>query len=207
MSSVSFDRRSLLALLAGASASLLAGQASAAENVATGNKDFVGDQSIGNIQLQSIGALGVGYIQSTLGLVGVLADTVSREIYSPKQVEDLMNGTITGLDGPKRMLRNLQESNISGDDAEFLDRMISVFNALQQEARALAVFAKSRKPEDAANYEKERRRVLRKLAELTRQDEIVQPESAPRTPPKSKPSQTPSVDQSQRPLRPDNARN
>lgn len=141
----------------------------------------------GNLQLQVIGALGVGHIQSTLGLIGVIADSISKDIYNQKQIDDLMKGTINGLDTPKKMLRRLQDTNVSGDDAEYLDRMISVLNALQREARALSVYSKSRKPDDAAKYERERRLVLRKLGELTHQEELLQPDSSPRPihPPKN----------------------
>ena len=181
----SFNRRSLMALLVGTSASLWTCRLSAQDNIADKEKAFESAQSPveGNVQLQTIGALGVGHIQSTLGLIGVIADTVSKEIYNHKQIEDLMNGTINGLDAPKKMLRKLQDSKISGDDAEFLDRMISVLNALQREARALTVYSKSRKPDDAAKYEKERRLVLKKLSELTQQEELLQPDSPTRSTP------------------------
>ena len=142
--------------------------------------------------------MGIGHIQSTLGLIGVIADSVSKQIYNQKQIEDLMKGTINGLDGPKRILRSLQEANVSGDDAEFLDRMISVLNALQLEARALMVYSKSRKPDDAARFEKERQRVLRKLAELTRQEEISQPDNDKRPAPKVNLNDAPKAEQSTR---------
>lgn len=177
----SIDRRSLLGLIAGASLTVWSGHSHAepnSPNDVSNNDTGLGE---GNVQLQAIGALGVGQIQSTLGLIGVLADTVTKQIYNPKQIEDLMNGTINSLDMPKRILRRMQDTNISGEDAEFLDRMIGVLNSLQQEARALAVYAKSRTPDDAAKYERERRRVLKKLGELTHQEELIHPETPAKT--------------------------
>lgn len=182
----SFDRRSLLAVLTGSSAALFTAAAHANDIVATSQSTFdAGSATDGNIQLQTIGALGVGHIQSTLGLIGVIADSVTKEIYNQRQIEDLMKGTINGLDIPKKMLRKLQDSRVSGDDAEFIDRMISVFNALQKEAQALIVYSKSRKPDDATKYEKERRLVLRKLGELTQHDELIPLNPVPRTVPNS----------------------
>jgi hypothetical protein len=178
MTTVSPGRRSLLMILAGTSAALLSGRLPA-EEIALDDPLSVADPNTpgeGNVQLQAIGGLGVGHIQSTLGLIGVIADTVTREIYTHKQVEDLMNGTINGIESPKNLLRKLQDSNVSGDDAEFLDRMIGVFNALQREAKSLILFSKTRKPEDAALFEKARKLALRKLGELTQQEELVQPE-------------------------------
>jgi len=139
------------------------------------DREFDGRRVEGNVQLQAIGSLGVGYIQNTLGLIGVIADSISRDIYNHKKIEDLMKGTVTGLDVPKRMLRNLQDSNISGDDAEFLDRMISVLNALQLEARALTAYSKSRKPEDAAQL---RKRTPTSPAETGRTDGTGRPSTA-----------------------------
>lgn len=184
MSTDSLDRRSLLALLLGTSFTLLSRELSARESAADEELSLEGGRlpSDANIQLQTIGALGIGHIQSTLGLIGVIADSLAKEIYSLKQVEDLMNGTVNGLETPKRMLRRLQESNISGDDSEFLDRMIGVLNALQREAKALVVFSKTRKTEDAQQFEKARRLALKKLAELTHQEELIQPDMAPTTP-------------------------
>ena len=139
------------------------------------------EEERGNAALQAVGGLGIGHIQSTLGLIGVIADSLTKEIYNLKQVADLMNGTINGLETPKRMLRRLQESNLSSDDSEFLDRMIGVLNALQMEAKALVVFSKSRKTDDAQQFERARKIALKKLAELTQQEELAQPELAPTT--------------------------
>lgn len=167
MSTATFDRRSLLAMLVGSSALGLTN--------AFGNEVGAGSSSRsgGNIQLQAIGALGVGHIQSTLGLIGVIADSVTKQIYTQKQVEDLMKGTVNGLESPKKMLRKLQDTNISPEDAEFIDRMIGVFNALQKEATALINYSKTLKAEEAQRFERERRTVLRKLADLTHQEDVV----------------------------------
>ncbi len=191
MSTVSLDRRSLLGFMLGASATLLSTGVSAEEGVPDADDphlDSATTLSDGNVQLQAIGALGVGHIQSTLGLIGVIADSLSKEIYTQKQIEDLMNGTFNGLESPKRILRRLQDSNVSGDDAEFVDRMISVLNALQREAKALATYSKSRKPDDAALFEKARRLALKKLGDLTQHEEFLQSDSNVRSLPSSSPS-------------------
>jgi hypothetical protein len=176
MSTDSLDRRTLLALLLGTSAGLMSahGSAEVANSEDNPRFDSSGINSDGNAQLQAIGALGVGHIQSTLGLIGVIADSLSKEIYTPKQIEDLMTGTNNSLESPKRILRKLQDSDVSGDDAEFVDRMISVLNALQREAKALTVYSRTRKPEDAVEFEKKRRQVLKKLGELTQQEEFLE---------------------------------
>lgn len=174
MTTYSLDRRALLQLLTGTSFGLLAvgsPQLAVGAEIGAGVDD--GLASGANLQLQAIGALGVGHIQSTLGMIGVIADSISKEIYNQKQIEDLMNGTINSLQIPMKILRRLQESNVSQEDAEFLDRMIAVLNALQLEAKAVVTFAKSRSTDDAGKYERERRRVLKKLSELTQRDDYL----------------------------------
>ena len=117
--------------------------------------------------LQAVGGLGVGHIQSSLGLIGVTADAFAKDVYTPKQVEDLMTGTINGIEAVKKLLRRLQESDLSDDDEEYIDRMINVYNALQREAKALIAFSKSRKPADAELFDAARKAAVTKLGQLT----------------------------------------
>ena len=120
-----------------------------------------------NAPLQAVGGLGVGHIQCSLGLIGVTADAFAKDVYSAKQVEDLMNGTINGIEAVKKLLRKLQDADLSDDDEEYIDRMVTVFNALQREAKSLVVYAKSKKPADAEVFESARKAALAKLNQLT----------------------------------------
>lgn len=123
-----------------------------------------------NATLQAVGGLGVGHIQSSLGMIGVTADAFAKDVYTPKQVEDLMNGTINGIEAVKKLLRRLQETNLSDDDEEYIDRMINVYNALQKEAKSLVVFTKSKKPADAEIFDAARKAAVTKLGQLTEGD-------------------------------------
>ncbi|MEI8382285.1 MAG: hypothetical protein WCJ09_19290 [Planctomycetota bacterium] len=120
-----------------------------------------------NAKLQAVGGLGVGHIQSSLGLIGVTADAFAKEVYTAKQVEDLMTGTVNGIDAVKKLLRRLQETDLSDDDEEYIDRMVNVYNALQKEAKALVAFAKSKKPADAELFDAARKAAVAKLGQLT----------------------------------------
>jgi len=131
-----------------------------------------------NAMLHAVGGLGVGHIQSTLGLIGVTADAFAKDVYTAKQVEDLMTGTVNGIEAVKKLLRRLQDADLTDDDKEYIDRMVSVYNALQREARALVTFAKTRKATDAEVFDAARKAALGKLAQLT---EPAPP--APETPP------------------------
>lgn len=130
-----------------------------------------------NAILQAVGGLGIGHIQSSLGLIGVTADAFAKDVYTPKQVEDLMNGTINGIESVKKLLRRLQDNQLTDDDKEYIDRMVNVYNALQREAKALVTFAKSKKPADAEIFDTARKAAVLKLAQLTEGDKI--PVSAP----------------------------
>lgn len=123
-----------------------------------------------NAVLQAVGGLGVGHIQSTLGLIGVTADAFAKDVYTPKQVEDLMAGTINGIEHVKKLLRRLQDADLTDDDKEYIDRMVTVYNALQKEAKALVTFVKSRKPADAEIFDSARKAVVSKLGQLTEGD-------------------------------------
>ncbi len=125
----------------------------------------------GNAALQAVGGLGVGHIQSTLGLIGVTADAFAREIYDSRKVEELMLGTVNGIEAVKKLLRNLGDTNLSDDDEEFINRMIGVYIALEKEAKALTVFAKTKKASDAALFAKARKAAVAKLDQLTNGDE------------------------------------
>ncbi|HEY4263303.1 MAG TPA: hypothetical protein VGM98_24285 [Schlesneria sp.] len=125
-----------------------------------------------NAILQAVGGLGIGHIQSSLGLIGVTADAFAKDVYTPKQVEDLMNGTINGIESVKKLLRRLQDNELTDDDKEYIDRMINVYNALQREAKSLVTFAKSKKPADAEIFDTARKAAVLKLAQLTEGDKI-----------------------------------
>ena len=129
----------------------------------------------GNAALQAVGGLGVGHIQSTLGLIGVTADAYARDIYDAKKVEELMVGTVNGIEAVKKLLRNLADTNLSDDDEEFINRMVGVYIALEKEAKALTVFAKSKKASDAALFAKARKAAVAKLDQLTNGNEEKDP--------------------------------
>ena len=117
--------------------------------------------------MQAVGGLGIGHIQSTLGLIGVTADAFAKEAYDAKKVEGLMKSTNDSIEVAKKLLRKLQDTRLSADDEDFVDRMIGAYNALQREAKALANFSKTRKPADAEAFAKARKMAIEKIDRLT----------------------------------------
>lgn len=131
------------------------------------------DEEEGSPALQAVGGLGIGHIQSTLGLIGVTADAFAKEAYDTKKVDGLMKSTNDGIEVAKKLLRKLQDTKLSAADEDFLDRMIGAYNALQREAKALANFAKSRKPADAEAFAKARKAAIEKIDQLTMEDDAT----------------------------------
>lgn len=127
----------------------------------------------GSPALQAVGGLGIGHIQSTLGLIGVTADAFAKDAYDTKKVDGLMISTINSIEVVKKLLRRLQDTKLSADDDDFLDRMIGAYNALQREAKALSNFAKSRKPADAEVFAKARKMAIDKIDKLTVDDDAT----------------------------------
>ena len=121
--------------------------------------------------MQAVGGLGIGHIQSTLGLIGVTADAFAKDTYDAKKVEGLMASTINGIEVVKKLLRKLQDTKMSADDEDFIDRMIGAYNALQREAQALTNYAKTKKPADAEAFAKARKTALEKIDNLTGTDD------------------------------------
>jgi len=120
-----------------------------------------------NPALQAVGGLGIGHIQTTLGLIGVTADAFAKDVYDAKQVEGLMTSTINTIDDVKKLLHKLQDSKLSSDDEEFINRMLGAYIALQREAKALSTFAKSKKSTDAEVFARARKLAIEKIDKLT----------------------------------------
>jgi len=125
----------------------------------------------GSPALQAVGGLGIGHIQSTLGLIGVTADAFAKEAYDTKKVDGLMKSTNDGIEVAKKLLRKLQDTKLSAADEDFIDRMIGAYNALQREAKALSSFARSRKPADAEAFSKARKLAIEKIDKLTMEED------------------------------------
>ena len=127
----------------------------------------------GSPALQAVGGLGIGHIQSTLGLIGVTADAFAKDAYDTKKVEGLMTSTINSIEVVKKLLRRLQDTKLPAADEDFIDRMIGAYNALQREAKALSNFAKSRKPADAEAFAKARKAAIEKIDKLTMEEDVT----------------------------------
>lgn len=125
-----------------------------------------------NPALECVGALSITHGHTCLVLIGVVADAFGREVYTEETVVELMEGVISDMDADKKALRKLQATDrLSDEDEVYVDRMTSLYNALEAEAKALIKFSKNRTEADAAAFEKARLGALAKFEEIIRSDE------------------------------------
>lgn len=126
----------------------------------------------GDPALECVGALSITHGHTTLVLIGVVADALGRDIYPEETVVELMEGVIGDIDADKKALRKLQATDRLSDEDEFyVDRMTSLSNALEVEAKALIKFSKSRTEADATAFEKARQGALARFEEIVRGDD------------------------------------
>lgn len=132
---------------------------------------FAQDEEAGDPALEAIGGLAVGHMHSSLGFVGVTADAFAKDVYEADTVEELMGGVVGGIDATKKLLRKLQDSELSDEDEQFIDGIIGVYNAISAEAKALVKFAKSEDDTDAKAFEKARQTAVSRLQKLIGNEE------------------------------------
>jgi hypothetical protein len=130
-------------------------------------------------RLYLIGAVGGSHVYTTYAYIGVLADSLSKELYKTEQVQELLNETVAMSDSLLKQLRKVRAGGLSDVDAQAIDNMIDIYELLKDEARAAAAFARSRSSEDADKFDKVRTTVWPKIAALLG---LEQPAAEPATP-------------------------
>ncbi len=117
-------------------------------------------------RLYLIGAVGGSHVYTTYAYIGVLADSLSKELYTKEQIQELLNETIAMSESLLKQLRKVRAGGLSDTDAAAIDNMIEIYRLLQDEARAAAKFAESRTTEDAEKFDKVRTTVWPRIATL-----------------------------------------
>jgi hypothetical protein len=117
-------------------------------------------------RLYLIGAVGGSHVYTTYAYIGVLADSLSKELYTKEQVQELLNETIAMSESLLKQLRKVRAGGLSDTDAEAIDNMIEIYKLLQDEARAAGAFAASRTTEDAEKFDSARTTVWPRISAL-----------------------------------------
>lgn len=117
-------------------------------------------------RLYLIGALGGAHVYTTYAYVGVLADGLSKDLYTGDQTKQLLGEVVSVSDSIIKHLRRVRDGGLSDSDTQAVNSMIEIYRLLQEEARAAIAFTDSRTVEDARKFEQARTTVWPKIAEL-----------------------------------------
>lgn len=117
-------------------------------------------------RLSAIGGLSAAHMYTTYIAIGAVADAFGNDIYETDQVQDIMGGLVGMIDKIKKQLLLVQESCEDKADQDYFDETIQIYTLLQEEARQLSMFSKSRDTADHRAYEKARTTVWPRIEKL-----------------------------------------
>ena len=117
-------------------------------------------------RLYLIGAMGGSHVYTTYAYIGVLADSLSKDLYTNDQIKELLNETVAMSESLLKQLRKVRAGGLSETDAAAIDNMIEIYKLLQDEARAAAKFAESRATADAEKFDQVRTTVWPRISAL-----------------------------------------
>ena len=95
-------------------------------------------------KLLLIGSLASSHVYTTYGYIGVVADNVQKDIYSPQRVEDLMSEVTVISDSLTAQLDALLKSDLTAEDAKAVQEIVEIYGLLKQESAALRKYAKDK---------------------------------------------------------------
>ena len=111
-----------------------------------------------DVQLQAIASLAAAHVYTSYGYVGVTADAFVSNSFTAKQVRDLMGEVKDMIELNIEVLEKVRDKTL-GDDREFIEELIKVYEMVKEEAAALVAYVKTGASDDAAAFEKARKSV------------------------------------------------
>lgn len=117
-------------------------------------------------RLYLIGAMGGSLVYTTYAYIGVLADSLSKDLYTTEQVQDLLKETIAMSQSLVKRLERVRASGLTEEDQQAIDRMVAIHNLLQDQAQAASRFAESRSAQDAEAFDTVRSTVWPRISLL-----------------------------------------
>jgi hypothetical protein len=110
------------------------------------------------LHLITIGAFSAGFVLQAYGYIGVLADVLSKEVYSPALVRTMLGETITYMRNVNAQLLKYQSGPpIAQGDLEFIAAIMEIINYLIAEAEALSSFTQTKSDSDLRRYDEARK--------------------------------------------------
>ncbi len=137
--------------------------------MATASETSIADDDDG--RLSAIGGLSAAHMYTSYIAIGAIGDAFGNDIYDTERVQELMGGLVGMLDTLKKQLLLVQENCEDEADKKYIDETIQIYSLLQEEARQLSAFSKSRDKSDHRAYEKARTTVWPRIEKLLGLDE------------------------------------
>ena len=117
-----------------------------------------------DLHLNTIGAFSAGFVLQSYGYIGVLADAMSKDIYSPDLVRTMLAETVTYLRNIRTQLNKYQNNGlVTSSDLKFIHSMTEIIDLLIDEAQALSSFAKSKSADDLKKFEDARKNAWKNI--------------------------------------------
>lgn len=113
-----------------------------------------------------IGTLGSAHVYMTYAYIGVLADGLSKELYTVEQTKTLLGEVVSVSGNIVRNMARVRDGGLSEADATAINNMIEIYKLLQVEAKAAIAFAESRSVEDAQAFDAARTAVWPQISDL-----------------------------------------
>lgn len=140
---------------------LPAGPAAAQDNTLSGlsaaEKSAIQERE--SLHLTTIGAFSAGFALQSYGYIGVLADAMSKGVYTPDLVISMLGETTSYLRNISAQLKKYQNTPglVASGDRKFIASMMEIVDQLIAEAEALSSFAKTKSADDLKKFEEARK--------------------------------------------------
>lgn len=117
-------------------------------------------------KLLLIGSLASSHVYTTYGYIGVVADNLQKDIYTPQRVEDLMNEVTVISDSLTVQLDALWKSDLTPEDAKAVQEIVEIYGLLKQESAALRKYAKDKNETNGTEFRRLRDQAWLRVAKL-----------------------------------------
>jgi hypothetical protein len=116
--------------------------------------------------LEGLGGMSAAHLYQSFLNIGLLADGVENETYSPAEAEKML-GTVTGLmDLMDRNLQKLNDTGLDAEDRQSVEKIRGLSEKLRAQAAALRAYWASEEEAAAERYHRARDEAWAGLSEL-----------------------------------------
>lgn len=121
------------------------------------------------LHLNTIGAFSAGFVLQSYGYIGVLADAMSKGVYTPDLVTQMLSETISYLNNVNTQLKKYQSGSlVAPEDLKFIVTIMGIIQQLIAEAEALSAFAQTKSEADLKRFEDSRKKAWTQIKETFR---------------------------------------